>query len=149
MKLDKETFLQIIKSTPLVSIDLLVKNNSKILLGKRVNEPAKGYWFVPGGRVYKDETLDDAFLRLSKEALGLELRREESRFYGLYEHFYKNSVFDDSIATHYIVLAHEVDTDMDVDVNSQHEIYRWFEVDELLRDDSVHRYTKDYFKKVK
>ncbi len=149
MRLDKEVFLQVIDNAPLISIDLLVKNGSFILLGKRVNEPAKGYWFVPGGRVYKDETLDDAFLRLSKDELGLELTRKQSKFHGLYEHFYKNCVFADNITTHYIVLAHEVTIDMDVYVNSQHEVYRWFEIDELMKDDKVHRYTKDYFRKVK
>jgi colanic acid biosynthesis protein WcaH len=45
-----ETFKTVIASTPLISIDLIVRNNQQqILLGKRLNKPAQGYWFVPGG----------------------------------------------------------------------------------------------------
>lgn len=65
MWLSDETFKSVIQHTPLISIDLIVRNEQgEVLLGKRVNAPAKGYWFVPGGRVRKNETLDDAFVRL-------------------------------------------------------------------------------------
>jgi colanic acid biosynthesis protein WcaH len=50
MFLEKDLFSTVIKSTPLVSIDLVVKNNrGQTLLGQRLNKPAKGFWFVPGG----------------------------------------------------------------------------------------------------
>ena len=42
--LDNQTFKIVINSTPLISIDLLVKNNNKILLGKRINKPALGFF---------------------------------------------------------------------------------------------------------
>ncbi len=49
------TFKTVINSTPLISVDLVIKNNEgQILLGKRTNRPAKGFWFVPGGWVLKD-----------------------------------------------------------------------------------------------
>ena len=57
-----DTFKTVIKSTPLISLDLIVKNSEdKILLGKRLNRPAKNYCFVPGSRVLKDESLIIAF----------------------------------------------------------------------------------------
>ena len=31
-------------------------------------------------------------------------------------------------------------------LNKQHSEYKWFEVEEILKNDSVHRYTKDYFR---
>ena len=49
MYLKKEEFLETIKNTPLVAIDLIIENDSgEILLGKRNNNPAKNFWFVPG-----------------------------------------------------------------------------------------------------
>ena len=52
--LSESTFQTIIGATPLVSIDLIVKNaKGEVLLGYRTNRPAQGYWFVPGGRVQK------------------------------------------------------------------------------------------------
>ncbi|WP_338062250.1 NUDIX domain-containing protein [Vibrio variabilis] len=70
MYLDKETFTTVIESTPLVSIDLLIENSKgQVLLGLRNNRPAQGFWFVPGGRILKNEKLDDAFMRLCQEEL--------------------------------------------------------------------------------
>lgn len=52
--LDATTFETVIVYTPLVSIDLLVKNRKgEYLFGLRKNRPAQGYWFVPGGRLQK------------------------------------------------------------------------------------------------
>ena len=59
--LDRETFIEVIRHTPLVSIDLIVtRDDGCVLLGQRLNEPARNYWFVPGGRIYKDEPLAHA-----------------------------------------------------------------------------------------
>ena len=146
--LKAEIFSDVIKNTPLISIDLIVKNSDdKILLGKRVNEPAKDYWFVPGGRIFKDENLDDAFNRICQSELGVSLRRKKSYLYGLYEHFYTNNIFSNEFSTHYVVLAHQVHLNSISQVNDQHEAYRWFGVNELLDRDDVHQYTKNYFKR--
>ncbi len=145
--LSKPDFTQIIKNTPLISIDLIIENEEKkILLGKRVNEPAKNEWFVPGGRIFKDETLDAAFTRTTRAEIGIELNRKEVAFYGLYEHFYDNNVFNDTFSTHYIVLAHKFQVhEKDVLLNNQHEAYQWFDVEEILKNDKVNQHTKDYF----
>ncbi|HAH56817.1 MAG TPA: GDP-mannose mannosyl hydrolase, partial [Bacteroidales bacterium] len=73
------------------------------LLGLRKNQPAQGYWFVPGGRVQKNETLDIAFQRLVQEELGVKLERSQAQFNGLFEHFYKESIFGEYVSTHYVV----------------------------------------------
>ena len=146
MFLSQELFSSVIENTPLISIDLLVQNSEgKILLGKRVNEPAKDFWFVPGGRVFKDETLDAAFARTVKTEIGLDIKRNKAKYYGLYEHFYNNNVFDNEFSTHYIVLAHNIVTDSELKLNNQHDSYRWFSKEELLSREDVHKYTKDYF----
>ena len=147
MILDKNIFSQVVENTPLIAIDLLVQNDKKqILLGKRTNEPALGYWFVPGGRIFKDESLDDAFERTVEEELYLNLQRTDAVFDKTYEHFYNNNVFNDNFSTHYIVLAHKITINKLPSVNKQHSRYRWFEIEELLEHENVHNYTKDYFR---
>ena len=85
--LSESTFQTIIGATPLVSIDLIVKNTQgEVLLGYRTNRPAQGYWFVPGGRVQKNERLDKAFLRLTKAELGVSIPRSAATFMGVFEH---------------------------------------------------------------
>ncbi|HDT5892015.1 TPA: GDP-mannose mannosyl hydrolase [Aeromonas hydrophila] len=146
--LDKAQFQQIVAATPLISLDLIVRNGQgQVLLGRRLNRPAQGYWFVPGGRVRKDERLDAAFLRLTQEELGLAVSRENARLLGPYEHFYADNFSGEDFSTHYIVLGYEVawQGQQDALPISQHDQYRWFDVAELLQDPSVHQHTKDYF----
>ncbi|MBU1658140.1 GDP-mannose mannosyl hydrolase [bacterium] len=149
--LSKTFFSEVVKNTPLISIDLLVYNSEgKVLLGKRVNEPACGFWFVPGGRIFKDESLDDAFARILKEELDIDMERSDALFDKIYEHFYDKNVFNDKFSTHYIVLAHKIQVDCFVlspyNKGEQHSEYKWFGIDELLKNDNVHKYTKDYFR---
>ena len=63
----------IVSQVPIVSIDLVVLCDDGVLLGKRENEPAKGEWFVPGGRVRKSETLVEAVDRVGQQELGTEV----------------------------------------------------------------------------
>lgn len=148
MFLEKNVFQTIIASTPLVSIDLIVRDrDGRVLLGKRNNRPAQGYWFVPGGRIHKGESISQAFRRLVFAELGVEMDFSEARFNGLYDHFYSDSVFDASISTHYVVNAFEVVLSDDAyafPVDQHHE-YRWFSESELLLDDAVHQHSKWYF----
>ncbi|HBY86091.1 MAG TPA: GDP-mannose mannosyl hydrolase [Colwellia sp.] len=144
------TFKTVIASTPLLSIDLIIKNSEgKILLGKRTNRPAQGFWFVPGGRVLKDEQLDKAYVRLLKTELALD--KCEANLLGVYQHFYADNVSEDDFSTHYIVLAYELIFNGSIIKlpNEQHNEYRWFSQSELLNHNEVHNHTKWYFQKEK
>jgi colanic acid biosynthesis protein WcaH len=69
---------------PLLCVDAVIKNSAgKVLLVKRKNEPLKNYWWVPGGRVLKGETLDQTFHRKMREELGI--RVKQLRCVGYYE----------------------------------------------------------------
>ena len=67
--LNQKTFQKIISSTPLVSIDLCLIHKDSLLLGKRTNEPLKGRWFTPGGRIMKNERWEDCIERIAKVEL--------------------------------------------------------------------------------
>ena len=148
MWLDKETFKCVLAHTPLVSIDLIVKNQKKeVLLGRRKNPPAKGFLFVPGGRIFKNETIEKAFRRIALEEIGKEIDIISAKFLRVYEHFYEESIFGKEISTHYIVLAYEVKIDKKLKLPLiQHKEYYWLTVEELLKRKDVHFYVKNYFK---
>jgi colanic acid biosynthesis protein WcaH len=143
--LSEELFKSVVASTPLVSIDLLVRDaQANILLGKRINRPAKDFWFVPGGRVLKDETIEQAFNRLLEAELGMD--ETSACFKGIYQHFYEDNFSEENFTTHYIVMAYEVvfTADMALLPFAQHHDYRWFSKKDLLNHDEVHMHTKWY-----
>lgn len=151
MWLSHETFRTVLASTPLVSIDLVVRNSKgKILLGQRLNRPAKGYWFVPGGRILKNETLDAAFVRLTRAELGQEFERSQASLLDVYEHFYPDTVFGcDEIetGTHYVVLGYQLllpDGHVLAPPHDQHGYYRWWKTTEMQDSAEVHDNTRAY-----
>lgn len=148
MRLEREDFLKIIDLTPLVSVDLIVRDpQGRVLVGWRVNRPARDAWFVPGGRVYKGERLGDAFRRITAAELGAARAIGEARPLGAFEHLYDDNALDaPGVSTHYVVLAYELTVgDGLAPPDAQHSRYRWMAVDDLLADESVHENTRAYF----
>ena len=105
--LDVQTFKTVVENTPLVSIDLYLVCDGQVLLGKRNNDPLKGEWFTPGGRIYKNETWQGTLLRIAEAELGLSGIVAEGFFLmGIWNHFYDNSALDQKTTTHYVKLPH-------------------------------------------
>ncbi|MGR5302986.1 GDP-mannose mannosyl hydrolase [Vibrio alfacsensis] len=149
MFLSKQRFSQVIESTPLVSIDLIIEDESgQILLGERLNRPAQGFWFVPGGRILKNEKLEDAFARLTQEELGREFELSQAKLLGPYTHLYDDNVFGNEFTTHYVAIAYKlvvIRSELNLPMDVQHSRYRWYDKNELLTSDKVHIHTKWYF----
>lgn len=144
-----ELFLQTINATPLVAIDLIVWNDEgSYLLGHRINRPAQGFWFVPGGRIRKNESLDDAFRRIARDELGIpDMERVDADLVGVYEHMYEDNVSGEAgISTHYIVLGYKLHCAVNLETlpTAQHTIYRWATAAEIMADSTVHANTQAY-----
>lgn len=147
--MNQEDFLNIIDKAPLVSIDIILTDEAdRVLLGYRNNRPAKGYWFVPGGRVRKNETLELAMSRISQAELGFEISIADSKLIGAYDHLYDDNFHNaPDINTHYVALGHKVKLPkgQSVTFDSQHEQVKWWTISDLLSSDIVHKNTKAYF----
>ena len=143
--LGDQIFKTVVDSTPLVSIDILLKKDNKVLLGRRVNKPAQGYFFSIGGRINKNETIDNAMARVALNEINIDLK-STPEFIGVFEHFYDDSMYE-NVSTHYVNLAYEYEVEEILNLpTEQHSEYQWFSIDELLESKQVHKYTKDYFR---
>jgi colanic acid biosynthesis protein WcaH len=146
--LNDTDFLHIVDATPLVSIDLILRNErDEVLLGRRANRPAQGMWFVPGGRIRKNERVNDALQRISRRELGVIIA--EAKLLGVFDHIYPDNFLGaPGVNTHYVVLgmAAELRGDLAFTVDEQHEELKWWTVKQLLADASVHENTKAYFR---
>lgn len=127
----------IVRNVPIVSVDLVVECPDGIVLGKRANEPAKGEWFVPGGRVRKEERLVDAVHRVADEELEVDVEIQESL--GVFEHFYGTSEVGSK--KHYIAHGYQVWTEETVfDIGAQHTDMAVFKGIPL----DIHEYVQSY-----
>ena len=143
--LGDQIFKTVVDSTPLVSIDILLKKDNKVLLGRRVNKPAQGYFFSIGGRINKNETIDNAMARVALNELNIYLK-STPEFIGVFEHFYDDSMYE-NVSTHYVNLAYEYEVEEIPNLpTEQHSEYQWFSIDALLESKQVHKYIKDYFR---
>ena len=143
--LDDQIFKTVVDSAPLISIDILIKKGNKILLGKRVNKPAQGYFFSIGGRINKNEFIDNAMARVALNELIIDLK-STPKFIGMFEHFYDDSMYE-NVSTHYVNIAYEYEMEETPDLpTEQHSEYQWFTVNELLESKQVHKYVKNYFR---
>lgn len=116
----------IVRHVPIVSVDLLVRYDGGILFGKRTNEPAKGEWFIPGGRVQKGETRHNAVHRVASGELDISVDIVESL--GAFEHIYDCSDVAEVEKKHYLANGYVVDVaNGEPKTDDQHEALRVFQ----------------------
>ena len=71
MLINRDLFDEIRKIIPIVCVDLVIPKNGDILLVKRIEPPAQGQWWTPGGRIFHGETIEEASVRKAKEEVHL------------------------------------------------------------------------------
>ena len=159
MFLNKSDFSNVIKNTPLVAIDLCVLKGREILLGKRINPPAKNFYFVPGGRILKSELIRNALKRILNNELGLTPLNDKEIYIkslGLYEHFYEDNFQDNNnFSTHYVVAAYAISYESLIKkseniLSEQHSHYVWLNID-IVENCSldIHKNTIEYINYLK
>lgn len=96
MLLSSEIYREAIKSMPVVCVDLVLRDVStqQFFLLKRKDEPLKGIFWTPGGRIYTGETLIDAAQRIAEREIGfLEGVCWENKPVGVYFDQFSSSAF--------------------------------------------------------
>jgi len=80
----KNLFNKFLKYFPMVIVEVVVKGPKGILLTKRLIEPYKGYWHLPGGFIRYKENPEKAVLRVVKNETGLKVKI--NKFLGVFEY---------------------------------------------------------------
>lgn len=149
-------FAAAVAGLPLVSLDWVLTNPAgQLLLGQRLNAPARGWWFTPGGRIRKNEALADALQRVAGDELGLATQvagawASRAHLMGAWDHFYPDSALNPDASTHYVNLPHwlaltwaEV-AQLALPTGEQHSAWQWLPLADVAHNPLVHDHVRPY-----
>lgn len=140
----EETFAECLSKLPEATVEIALEHDGGVLVAKRTNEPAKGEWFWPGGRLRKGETFEAAVQRIAAEELGVEV--ELLGQLGAVNHFWDavpGRAFD---SRHTVNVVHHVapaDPGFTVELDDQHSDYRFISGP----DPAYHEHVNAYFER--
>jgi colanic acid biosynthesis protein WcaH len=138
----EETFGACLDALPQVCIEVLLERDGRLLVARRTNDPARGEWFWPGGRLYKGEHLEAAARRIGREELGVDIDIVDR--VGVYSHFWDTSSVAGADSRHTVNVAFHVrqrDPDATVALDEQHDDFRFV----TAEDPDLHDYLSQYF----
>jgi len=105
----EEIYSEIVKTIPIVCVDAIIKKDNQFLVIQRKENPLKGEWWVPGGRVHLGEELVVALMRKLSEELSLNIK-SSYKLVGIYEDFFNSSSFGEHLY-HTISFVYEFNID--------------------------------------
>ncbi|MFZ2189742.1 MAG: NUDIX domain-containing protein [Candidatus Magasanikiibacteriota bacterium] len=145
-------FAKTVEYYPMVSVNIILKNEKdEFLWIKRKNNPTKGEWWVPGGRIFNGETIEAGAKAVLEKETGIKgeiFYISPQYFEEIFStaewsnedrHFYPFSVEN----VHYIgtAIVMKIENSEAVKLDEQSVEYKWSK--EILSD---HPYLKNYFK---
>lgn len=90
-KIPFKDYKKIVNVLPILCVDAVIIDKGKFLLLKRKNKPQQEKWWVPGGRVFKGESMEMALKRKVEEEVGIDVKVLIPL--GYYEEHYKENIF--------------------------------------------------------
>lgn len=70
----QDTYNLFLDLMPIACVDFVLIVDGQALLVNRADAPAKGHWWVPGGRVIKGEFMKETAYRKAKEEINIDIR---------------------------------------------------------------------------
>ena len=126
--ISEKEYCRILSLMPIACVDIiLAKGRSKeFLLIKRKDEPVKGYFWFPGGRILKGEHILEAAARKLKEEVGVDLKPE--RIVGAYETLFPTARAGIKGGTHTVnaVVLVRIKKGVPIRFDSHHTNAKWF-----------------------
>jgi ADP-ribose pyrophosphatase YjhB (NUDIX family) len=137
--LPAEVYKKLVQDSVVCCVDILLvrfnpaENRKECLLVERSSEPAKGLWWLPGGRLLKGETFFQAAIRKARQETGL-AAVEPIQVLGVWNTFFPTSHWDDdgskgTQTVNPIVLVEALREGADVELDETSESYRWISLD--------------------
>lgn len=138
---DKALYSKVVQNFPIPCVDVFLFNpdTKKYLLVLRRDPPAKDFWWIPGGRIYKGETFEEAAMRKCSEELSIDIKNlSPVKNLGIAETFFPDSAWGcqtHTINTLFFVII-KVEENLKIDDTCQD--YKWLPIDVFPNEEDVY-----------
>ncbi|RJQ18961.1 NUDIX domain-containing protein [Candidatus Woesearchaeota archaeon] len=139
----KDEYARILRQMPIVCIDVIAQQGDVVFFVKRRDEPAKGEWWFPGGRLRKGEELHHAAQRKLLDETGLYLH--DPWQVGTYSTVFETGPFGDPVHSVNVVFAGFAEGRIFLDETSTD--YTWLKPQEYAGHPYVEKALRDAFKR--
>jgi len=119
LKIPAKLYQEICKILPLAHTDIVVICKEQVLLMKRIINPLKGYWALPGGGIHLGETPEQGAIRELNEETGIDISPDYLVGGKVVTYFHPNR---QDITLVYAVRIEK----NDIVLNNEHSEYKWF-----------------------
>ena len=148
MFLNDKLYKEIMEYSIISTVDVLfIRDKREILLWLRGNKPMKWVYYFPGGRIEKGETIQQAIIRKIKEELWYVIDVNRLIFLNTYDDFFDESIYEwvtlQNITITYVYLLEDNEINSIKPNDSQHDEFRFFEIDNNRLHDRVKLRIKD------
>lgn len=130
---------------PVPAVGLFVVREGRVLLVRRGNEPGRGKWSLPGGRIRFGERAEDAAVREMLEETGLEVRLR--RVVDVVDVFWRNA--EGELIEHFVIVDFEAEVvGGELRPADDATDARWFspeELEGLEMTESTRRFLEEHF----
>jgi colanic acid biosynthesis protein WcaH len=114
MSISKDLYKQMLLNLPILCVDLIIQNSKgEYLLVKRDNEPVKGFWWIPGGRVIKNDDVYASAQKKCIQEIGVDI--EDWRVVGIYDDQYDTNAHGLETRIHTLSILCRTDVKVEYD----------------------------------
>ena len=126
MILNEIDYIKVIETMPIVCVDALIINEkNQYLLVKRTNEPLKDEYWLPGGRLHKNELLEESIKRKVREELGVD--GKIIKLIGHFEEFFDKTSQQTNKNFHAISFVFLIEIlSFNISLDNQASDWKWF-----------------------
>lgn len=125
MHIPLEEYKSILESMPILCVDCIIIHQGRYLLVKRKNKPLEGKFWLPGGRVYRGERLEQAVVRKMLQEIGIQVK--VTGFAGLHEYIYEENEYGLDYVHTLSAVFYASPLNTDVLLDKQSSSYGWFD----------------------
>jgi len=132
--IEKRIYGDAVQNLPIPCVDIFLFNpySKSYLLVLRKDPPAQNFWWPPGGRVYKGETLAECAKRKCREELGLKATDVTVlKNLGVVETFFPDSAWNTQTHTINVLYLLRLNSDVVLNIDKTCQNYKWVPIDTI------------------